>query len=193
MAWVYVALRVGTGLASTLIIASKRAGMLEERFSPGEGVKAWDRPLASIAMLLSLVTLVAAGLDMRFGWSPELALGVRLAALILFVLGDTLSKWAAVTNRFYSRIVRIQKDRGHTVVDQGPYRFVRHPGYAGGLLAGLATPIVLGSLWALVAAGALTLLLVVRTALEDNTLHDELPGYDQYAQRIRYRLVPGAW
>lgn len=130
---------------------------------------------------------------MRFGWSPDLTVASRLVALVVWVLGDVFSKWAAVSNRFYSRIVRIQKDRGHTVVTDGPYRYVRHPGYAGGLVAGLATPIVLGSLWALVAVGVLALLLVIRTALEDKTLHEELLGYTEYAQQTRYRLMPGVW
>lgn len=193
MAWVYVGIRVGTGLVSMLMIASKCPGLLEERFHPGERAKAWDRPLARGTALLSLVTLIVAGLDMRFRWSPELAVEIRLVALVVWLLGDTFSKWAAVSNRFYSRVVRIQKDRGHTVVTDGPYRYIRHPGYAGGLVAGLATPILLGSLWALVAGGVLDLLLVIRTALEDRILHEELLGYTEYAQQTQYRLLPGVW
>lgn len=193
MAWVYVALRVGTAGASMLIIALKHPGLLEERFQPGEGAKAWDRPLASATTLLSLLTLVVAGLDMRFEWSPKLATTISMIALAVWASGDAFSKWAAVSNRFYSRIVRIQKDRGHTVVTDGPYRYVRHPGYAGGLVAGLATPVVVGSLWALVAGGTLALLLVARTALEDQALQEELPGYAEYAQQTRYRLAPGIW
>jgi protein-S-isoprenylcysteine O-methyltransferase Ste14 len=193
MAWVYVGIRVGIAAVSMLMIASKDPGLLEERFQPGEGVKAWDRSLASMTTLLWPVILIVAGLDMRFGWSPELAIVIRLVAWVVLVQGDAFSKWAAVSNRFYSRIVRIQEDRGHIVVTDGPYRVVRHPGYAGALVTGLATPIVLGSLWALVAGGVLGLLLVVRTALEDKTLHEELLGYTEYAQRTRYRLVPGVW
>ena len=193
MAWVYVGIRVAIGVASMLLIASKHPGLLEERFHPGEGAKAWDRPLASITTLLLLVTLIVAGLDKRIGWSPEMAMAIQLAALVVWLLGDAFSKWAAVSNRFYSRVVRIQRDRGHTVVTDGPYRYMRHPGYAGALVAALATPIVLGSLWALVAAGTLSLLLVIRTALEDKTLREELPDYTEYTQRTRYRLVPGVW
>jgi len=193
MAWVYVSIRVGIGVVSMLIIASKYPGLLEERFQPGEGVKAWDRPFANITTFLSLAVLIVAGLDMRFGWSPDLTVASRLVALVVWVLGDVFSKWAAVSNRFYSRMVRIQTDRGHTVVTDGPYRYVRHPGYAGGLVAGLATPIVLDSLWALVAVGVLALLLAIRTALEDKTLHEELLGYTEYAQQTRYRLMPGVW
>lgn len=193
MAWIYIGIRVSIAAISLFLITSKYPGLLEERYHSGEGAKAWDRLLASITTLLLLGILIVAGLDMRFGWSPELALSIQLVALVILFLGDVFSKWAAVSNRFYSRIVRIQKDRGHTIVTDGPYRYIRHPGYAGALVAGLATPIVLDSLWALVIAGVLTLLLVIRTALEDKTLHDELLGYSEYAQQTRFRLVPSVW
>ena len=97
------------------------------------------------------------------------------------------------TNRFYGRYVRIQTDRGHTVVTTGPYRCVRHPAYAGLILFMLATALALESLWALIPAGLVAAVLVVRTVLEDRTLRSELLGYDDYAQRTRYRLVPGVW
>jgi protein-S-isoprenylcysteine O-methyltransferase Ste14 len=193
IAWLYVGVRVGIALVGMLVIASKNPGLLEERFQPGQGVKAWDKPLASVTTILWPVILVVAGLDMRFGWSPELGIAIRLLAWVVLLQGDAFSKWAAASNRFYSRVVRIQEDRGHTVVTAGPYRYVRHPGYAGALVTALATPIVLGSLWALVAGGTLGLLLVIRTALEDKTLHEELSGYPEYAQQTRYRLVPGVW
>jgi protein-S-isoprenylcysteine O-methyltransferase Ste14 len=193
MAWVYVGLRVAVAAVGMLMIAAMHPGLLAERFRPGAGVKAWDRWLAGMTTLLLPVLLIVAGLDKRFGWSPQVAVGIALIALVVLLLADAFSKWAAVSNRFYSRVVRIQVDRGHTVVWDGPYRFVRHPGYAGALVAALATPVVLGSLWALVAAGALALLLVIRTALEDRTLHEELLGYAEYAQQTRYRLVPGVW
>jgi len=193
MAWVYIVLRMGIATVSMLWIASKTGGMLEERFHPGAGVKTWDRPLVWTTTLLVPVTLIMTGLDIRFGWSPDFPLAIQLLALAVWFLGDAFSKWAAAVNRFYSRFVRIQKDREHTVTTQGPYRAVRHPGYAGGKVAGLATPLGLGSLWALIPAGLLAALIVIRTALEDKTLHRELPGYAEYAQRTRYRLVPGVW
>ena len=192
-AWVYVGLRTGIAVVSMLIIASKHPGLLGERFHPGQGVKAWDRPLASITTLFWPVIWIVAGLDKRFDWSPRLAIAIRLVACVVWLQGDVFSKWAAISNCFYSRVVRIQKDRGHTVVTDGPYRYVRHPGYTGALVAGLATPIVLGSLWALVPGGVLALLLVIRTALEDRMLHEELLGYAEYAQQTRYRLLPGVW
>jgi protein-S-isoprenylcysteine O-methyltransferase Ste14 len=193
MAWVYIIIHVGISAVSMQKIKSKYPGLLEERFHPGEGVKAWDKPLASSTILLVPVILVVSGLDKRFGWSVDLSFIVRLVALIFWLLGNAFSKWGAVSNKFYSRNVRIQKDRGHTVVTDGPYQYVRHPGYAGALVASVATPIMLGSLWAIVAVGVQALLLIIRTALEDQTLHDELLGYSEYAKQTRYRLVPGIW
>lgn len=193
MAWIYIGVRVATAATSMLWMASKHPGMLDERFHPGEGAKGWDRWLGGGSTLLALVTLIVAGLDARFAWSPQPVPAVQLIALLVFVLADAFSKWAAASNPFYSRVVRIQKDRGHTVVTQGPYRFVRHPGYAGALAAALATPFVLGSLWALAAAGVLAVVLAIRTALEDRALREELAGYAEYARRTRYRLVPGVW
>lgn len=193
MAWIYIGLRVIVGATGMLMVASRCPGLLDERFHPAQGAKAWDRPLASLGSLLILVMLIVAGLDIRFRWSPEPAISIRLAALMIWLAGEVFSKWAAISNRFYSRIVRIQKDRGHTVVREGPYRYVRHPGYAGALVAGLAAPIMLGSLWALLVGAALAFVLVLRTAFEDRTLLEELPGYTDYAQRTRHRLVPRVW
>jgi protein-S-isoprenylcysteine O-methyltransferase Ste14 len=101
--------------------------------------------------------------------------------------------WALVENRFFTSLVRIQTERGHEVCDGGPYRFVRHPGYAGNLLAVLGIPLVLDSLWTFVAAGVALVISLVRTALEDRTLLEKLPGYREYARRVPHRLFPGLW
>jgi protein-S-isoprenylcysteine O-methyltransferase Ste14 len=107
--------------------------------------------------------------------------------------GMLLVSWAMASNKFFSTTVRIQDDRGQTVTSSGPYRLVRHPGYVGFLVSNLATPLLLGSLWALIPAVVLEALVVVRTALEDRTLQAELGGYRDYARRVRYRLLPGVW
>jgi protein-S-isoprenylcysteine O-methyltransferase Ste14 len=108
-------------------------------------------------------------------------------------LGYVLSSWALLENRFFSGVVRIQKDRGHQVVSTGPYGFVRHPGYAGALLAYLVTPVLLDSTWAFIPAVLMAGVVILRTALEDRTLQEELPGYKDYARKTRYRLLPGIW
>jgi protein-S-isoprenylcysteine O-methyltransferase Ste14 len=140
-----------------------------------------------------LVLCVVIGLDRRWRWSPPLPLALRLAALVVVAAGMVLAIWAFVANQFFSAVVRVQKDREHAVVTGGPYRLVRHPGYAGGALSYLAVPVMLGTLWAFIPAVLLIVALVVRTALEDKTLQAELPGYAEYAQQTRCRLLPGAW
>lgn len=117
----------------------------------------------------------------------------KLAALAAIAIGYSIGAYALVENRFFSGVVRIQSDRGHHVVTSGPYGWVRHPGYAGALLTYLATPVFLEALTAFVPAVLLTVLLVIRTAKEDSMLREKLSGYEEYASRVRYRLVPGVW
>lgn len=156
-------------------------------------VKAWDRCIAALAAGALLPMWLIAGLDLRFQWTGEVPLALHLVGLLANVAGYAFFLWAMVSNAFFSEGVRIQKERGHRVATAGPYRYVRHPGYVGAIVAGLATPLLLGSLWALIPAALSALLYVVRTGLEDRTLLRELDGYSEYAQRTRYRLVPGLW
>ncbi len=136
---------------------------------------------------------ILAGLDQRYGWTGGLPLAAQIAALILCALGYALVVWATATNAYFSQIVRIQSERGHKVVTDGPYRYVRHPAYAGAILYELATPILLASWWALIPSGLNVVMLILRTALEDRTLQAELAGYKGYAHHVRQRLVPGVW
>jgi protein-S-isoprenylcysteine O-methyltransferase Ste14 len=167
--------------------------LIAERSEIGEGTKGWDKPLSGLAMLLITPgALIVAGLDQRFRWS-EIAPAVQFVALAGVVLGNVLISWAMVSNKFFATTVRIQKDREHTVISKGPYRFVRHPGYLAFSISGLATPLMLGSWWALIPSLLGVCTLAVRTALEDRTLQEELDGYKEYAQQVRYRLLPGIW
>jgi protein-S-isoprenylcysteine O-methyltransferase Ste14 len=157
-------------------------------------MKRWDKWYFAFTTPLYLLTLVIAGLDAgRFHWTAELPVWVYALSALVYVLGQGIHLWAKHTNRFFSSVVRIQLDRGQQVCRDGPYRLVRHPGYVGGQLFSIVTPLILGSLWALIPAGVAAVLLIVRTALEDRTLQRELPGYTAYAQEVRYRLVPGIW
>lgn len=158
-----------------------------------EGVKRWDRWIGILAGGMLVPLLVVGGLDVRFGWTGSLPLGFHLAGLLFNILGYALFLWAMVSNAFFSEGVRIQEERGHTVATGGPYRYVRHPGYAGAIMAGLATPFLLGTLWGLILAVMSAVLYAVRTGLEDKTLMEELPGYKEFAQQTRHRLVPGLW
>jgi protein-S-isoprenylcysteine O-methyltransferase Ste14 len=134
------------------------------------------------------------GLDARYGWtSDSFALVVKLIALALALIGFAFGSWALMENRFFSGVVRIQVERDHHVVTTGPYRWVRHPGYAGALLNYWMVPFFLDSLWTLIPVFAMTIVLIVRTSLEDRTLQAELSGYREYTQTTRFRLLPGIW
>ncbi len=191
MAWVYIGLVVVNSITVSLMMDPE---LLAERAQPKENYKKWDLAIVIfMARVGPLLTMIVAGLNVRFAWSPQIRLGPQIAALVVLVLGLLLTDWAVVANKFFSGVVRIQEDRGHAVITGGPYRFVRHPGYAGSVLAILATPLMLSSLWALIPGGLTVVITVVRTALEDRTLQDELDGYRDYAHQVRHRLLPGIW
>jgi protein-S-isoprenylcysteine O-methyltransferase Ste14 len=179
--------------AASLLLADPELVRERSRMR-ADGARA-DALLASISFLFLLPgALVVAGLDAgRFRWSSPIALAAQLAALAVFTAGNAFALWAMLSNPFFSTFVRIQRERGHVVVTSGPYRYMRHPGYAGALLAHLALPIALGSWWALVPASVGAAGFALRTALEDAKLIAELDGYGAYSERVRYRLFPGLW
>jgi protein-S-isoprenylcysteine O-methyltransferase Ste14 len=192
MGWAFV---IATALwvsATALVVIPRNPDLLAERLGPRKGAKTWDAVIMSIVGLALIACYIVAGLDVRYEWT-RISLPLQIAALVIVVLGYALTVWATAANAFFSLIVRIQQERGHTVAAGGPYRFVRHPAYAGGFVLYLATPVMLGSLWALIPGGLSALLMVVRTALEDKLLLNELDGYKEYAARVGYRLLPGIW
>jgi protein-S-isoprenylcysteine O-methyltransferase Ste14 len=190
--WAWACLGVGLGIlaVNTVILPAE---LIAERGQPGDNVKRWDRVLTTLAQLPTLGVPIVAGLDERFGWSSRMVPVIHLTGLAFFALGQGLFSWAMASNRYFSTCVRIQMDRGHTVATSGPYRYVRHPGYTGYIVSFIGMALALGSSWAIIPAALVACLLVVRTALEDRTLQDELSGYKDYAQRVRYRLLPGIW
>ncbi|HPL26923.1 MAG TPA: isoprenylcysteine carboxylmethyltransferase family protein [Anaerolineae bacterium] len=195
-AWALVALTLAASVAARIIPARRNPDLLAERarFAEAEGVKPWDRVLMPIVGIVGpLAVWVVAGLDERFGWPPLVSLPLQVVGLLIVAAGGALATWAMAENRFFSAVVRIQRDRGHSVISSGPYRLVRHPGYSAGVLNAIAAPLALGSLWALIPGLLCVGAIAVRTALEDRTLQAELPGYREYAQRVRYRLLPGVW
>jgi protein-S-isoprenylcysteine O-methyltransferase Ste14 len=193
MGWIYMAMYACVTIVGLLVVPFDPE-LVEERTQIKEGVKAWDKRITVIGSLLyPLAILIVAGLDARFAWSPRLPLALQFAFLAVAAGGNLLSIWATAVNRFYSRFVRIQTERGHAVVSDGPYRYMRHPGYLGQILFSLASAIALGSLWALIPGSLFALLLAVRTELEDRTLQEELAGYTDYTLRVRHRLIPYLW
>jgi protein-S-isoprenylcysteine O-methyltransferase Ste14 len=191
LAWVYLASYVGLIAATRFVVRDPE--LFAERARIGKDAKGWDKGLSALFSLFGLAVLLAAALDARFGWSPPASLALAAIGFVAFLLGFGVSVWAMAKNRFFSTFVRIQTERGHTVATGGPYRFVRHPGYVGFILGGVGTPLLLGSVWALVPAALSSVVIFVRTVLEDRTLREELPGYDGYAARVPWRLVPGVW
>ena len=192
-AWGTLAVMMGWILATAIIILRFNPGLLAERLGPRKGAKAWDTAIMSLLGLLQLARYIVAGLDQRYGWTGGFPLAAQVAALILCILGYALFVWATACNPFFSQIVRIQPERGHTVVSSGPYRYVRHPGYLGAILFEVAVPVLLASWGACLISGVSAILLILRTALEDRTLQAELTGYADYARQVRQRLLPGAW
>jgi protein-S-isoprenylcysteine O-methyltransferase Ste14 len=190
-AWIYIATVLASTAITSLIMDPE---LIAERLEIKKDAKRWDiLPAILIGRVGPLVILAVAGLDVRFAWSPHVPPTLQIMALAIAALGLFITDWAVVSNKFFSCVVRIQKDRGHTVVAAGPYLYVRHPGYAGAILHNIATPVILGSLWAIIPAGVVICITIIRTAFEDQTLQTELDGYKPYSKRVRYRLLPNIW
>ena len=195
-AWVYSLLLVAAGVGGRIFAERQHPGLTAERQSIEniQDAKAWDKVLAPLmALSVGFPLVIVAGLDHRFGWSPVFPLWLIVLGIFLIALGYAFAAWALVENRFFSSVVRIQTDRGHAVCDSGPYRIVRHPGYAGNIPPLLGIVLALSSLWTLIPAAVALVIAVIRTALEDRTLQEELPGYKEYTRRVRYRLFPGIY
>ncbi|MEZ4443587.1 MAG: isoprenylcysteine carboxylmethyltransferase family protein [Polyangiaceae bacterium] len=194
-AWAFAALTVSGFFISRLLASRKHPDLLDERakFLDHEDTEPFDKILSPIVGFGPALVPLCAGLEARFLGDLTKPLFIDVMALVAFVCGYVFGSWALLENRFFSGTVRIQAERGHTVVDTGPYRIVRHPGYSGALLVFLSTPVLFGTPWTALLTTALCVALVVRTALEDRALRDKLQGYEDYAARTRFRLVPGLW
>jgi protein-S-isoprenylcysteine O-methyltransferase Ste14 len=195
--WAVVGIYAVWSAANALILIPRNPELLIERASRRKDAATWDTMILSMIGLATLAKHIVAGLDVRWEWTPRLwaqiPLALQIGALVIAALGYALGSWAMASNPFFSMVNRIQEDRGHAVASSGPYQVVRHPAYVGTAVFELATPILLGSLWALIPGGLIALLTIIRTALEDKMLHQGLSGYEEYAQRVRYRLLPGVW
>lgn len=195
-AWIYTALLLISSLASRLIVFVRDPDALRERakFTSAQGVPVWDRVLVLIVGMIgpALMALIA-GLDHRFGWSPEIRAWISVMGGLLVSMGYGLAVWAMIENPYFSSVARIQDDRGHAVVTRGPYRMVRHPAYAGSLLAMLGFPLMMSALWSYVPGAIYMTAIIIRTHLEDQLLRDELEGYQIYARETPSRLLPLVW
>lgn len=195
-AWIYSLLIFAAGIGGHVWAEKRHPGLMAERqnIENFQNAKTWDKVLAPLmAVSIAFPMVIVAGLDHRYNWSPELPLWLIVIGFILISLGYAFAVWAMAENRFFSSVVRIQVDREHVVCDSGPYRFVRHPGYAGNILSLFGIVLALGSFWTLIPTSVALIITIVRTVLEDQTLLNELPDYQDYAQRVHYRLIPGIY
>jgi protein-S-isoprenylcysteine O-methyltransferase Ste14 len=191
-AWLYLGISTLQVIVNLVFMLKNNPDLIAERATGSEQTRDWDRVIARIAGPLWFIIFILSGLDERWNLS-SVPLWVNLIGLAVIVLATVITSWAMLTNDYFSTAVRIQEDRGQRVISDGPYRWIRHPGYLGWGSVGLAMPLMFGSLWALIPAGLVLMAIVVRTALEDRTLQEELIGYAEYAHQVRFRLVPGLW
>ena len=192
-AWVYAVVSTAMNLSMRLVLRSA-PDVANERAKPGEGAKRWDKALLGLGFLFTLMTLVVAGLDSgRFHWPPQLTWGWCVAGVALTAAGMVIFLLAMKENRFFSAVVRVQTERGHTVCKTGPYSVVRHPGNAGMIIGSMGLPLLFMSTWSGIPVLLSLLVLIARTSLEDATLQNELAGYREYQRTTRFRLVPGVW
>lgn len=189
-AWILLLLSVVILIINLLVIPVE---LIEERGRLQKDAKKWDKVLTSINIIPTVLLYVCSGLDYRFNLTGNVNILINITGLILSFSGAMLFTWSMISNKFFSTLVRLQTERKHIVATGGPYRFVRHPGYVGYIIMSFATPIALGTLWGLIFSGITGILLIIRTALEDNILKRELAGYAEYAEKVKYRLIPFLW
>jgi protein-S-isoprenylcysteine O-methyltransferase Ste14 len=197
LGWVWAWVFLGIGLVSVSINAvfmlRTSPETVAERGKPKE-MQTWDKWIGGGWLIgqYFLVPIVCA-LDFRFGWTGEIALAWHLLGAVGYALSLGMTGWAMISNAYFSTAVRIQSDRGQQVCRTGPYHYVRHPGYVGFFFQALSVPLLLGSAWSLLFAIPIAVLMVIRTAKEDSMLQEKLTGYTEYAQEVKYRLLPGVW
>jgi protein-S-isoprenylcysteine O-methyltransferase Ste14 len=191
--WIFLATNIITALLNFWTIRND-SELMTERSKVGEGAKSWDKTILGLSALVYILNVVVAGLDSgRFQWSPNFHWSVYALGVVLTIVGQVVFLIARKENKFFSSIVRIQTDRGHTVCDTGIYKIVRHPGYLGMTISLASIPLITGSIWSTIPTAIAIILLFIRTYLEDEALKKELPGYTEYAQKIRERIIPNIW
>jgi protein-S-isoprenylcysteine O-methyltransferase Ste14 len=192
-AWLFVAISIIGKMRLGYYLKLKDPELLKRRMAVQPGTKGWDKVWLAFYVPAFMAIMVVAGIDAgRFHWSwvPFWAVVLGAVGYVAFML---FTFWAMMNNTHFEGTVRIQTDRDHKVMDGGPYRLVRHPGYVSIMGMMLSIPLLLGSLVAFIPSILMALLLIIRTVLEDRTLKKELSGYNEYAAQVRYRLVPGVW
>ena len=193
MAWIFIVIVAASQIGVALILMVSNPELMGER-AESKGKKDLDRMLAGVMALFGPASMcIVAGLNMRWGWLPQIPLVIQIAGVVIAVLGSLVTAWAMASNKFFYGVLCIAPEKGHMVCTSGAYRYVRHPGYLGVILFDLGTPLMLNSVWALIPAVLTVYAIIVRTAHEDRALQNGLDGYQYYARQVRYRLLPGVW
>lgn len=189
-AWILILVSVVVIIINAFIFPAE---LISERGRKKENVEKWDKLISGLMIIPWILIYLVAGLDHRFEWTARHSIWIHMTGLIFFILGSAMVSWAMVSNNYFSTAVRIQYDRGHKVETGGPYQYIRHPGYLGMIVYLCFTPLLLGTLWALLPAFLTSSLLMIRTSLENKTLENKLDGYREYSKKVKYRLFPGIW
>jgi len=193
-AWIFIVIQFTISIAMSIWLFKHDIELMKDRLTfMKKSAKGWDKVFMVSTIPLFLAFLIVPGLDaVRHKWS-SVPLAVKIISFVVIVAGLYLIFRVMKENTYLSRVVEIQEDKGHKVVTTGPYKFVRHPMYVGAMSMFIAIPLALGSVFGLIPGGLMIIAFIIRTSLEDKTLHAELPGYAGYAQKTKYRLFPGIW
>lgn len=194
LAWVFIPIWLITKWLYIIMIWKRNPDLLVERTKGHENRKRWDKVIQSIYIVFAFFTFIVVGLDTgRYNWGRDFPSGLVIAGYVVYLALNLLALWASLANPFHSDESRIQSDRGQYVVTEGPYRYLRHPTYLAVVLTWVVMPLLLESWWGLLPGFLAAFMMILRTAFEDCMLHQELAGYAEYAQKVRFRIFPGIW
>ena len=191
--WLLLAVSLGCLFVGGLVVVWVSPEVIDQRGERKQGTKWWDKLFLLAYACTAFSLVVVAGLDVGRLKGPGMNGHVAALGVVTHVCAAALFAWAMVTNPHFEMTVRIQTERGHRVIATGPYEIVRHPGYVAGALLSVSVPLIVGSAHGLIPAGGIVFLYLVRAELEDRTLRRELDGFQAYADKVRYRMLPFAW
>ncbi len=191
--WLYATINIISVLLNSFALKNKD-DIAAERSGVKSGTKSWDKIMLGLSAATLIITYIIAGLDSgRFQWSPGFHWGIHAIGVVFILFGEVIFLTAQNQNKFFSSLMRIQTERGHTVCDRGIYKIIRHPAYSGNIITAIGIPLILGSLWGFIPSVVSIFLTIIRTSFEDKTLINELDGYRDYTYKTRYRLLPYIW
>jgi protein-S-isoprenylcysteine O-methyltransferase Ste14 len=194
LGWIFVTVWIVPKLVFLILLRLRDPDLLVERATRHKNTQPYERIIIPLYFVFAFGTFIVASLDGgRFRWSGELPIALIIVSYIIYLLGNSLAGWAINSNPFFSSESRLQTDRDQKVTSTGPYRFIRHPAYLAAFLLWITTGLMLESWWAVIPGLLAGLMMVIRTVYEDRMLIADLPGYAEYALRVRYRLLPGVW